>query len=419
MNWLLKIVEGPMKGAEIALVNGLRLKVGSAETCDIVLADSTIAAEAFELDVAPEAVTFIAPDGAASELVPFEVKSVGTSAFAVGPAEGDWKMLVRPTVAPAAAVPEEKAEEAAVAAPVAEDAAEQGEAAEAPRSKRRGVGCLAALVLLALLVGALWYFWPWIVEKVPQVESGRIVVVEKSRAAYGWAKAKVSAWTAKDDSAAVESVPELTLADIAAEHGLSLSTTDGVSTLAGNCTRRTERLAIRALAQAADPYVRFDLTDDETLRESANELLFALTGGSLKAVSATNRVVRLVGYAESTDDLSVAIRALNADVKNIVALETREVRLGLKSPAIPLVPSPAESVVDKAAPEIPPMPVKEAKPQKKFLVAGILMKPYPCVVMRNGLRLIEGAELGTARIERIAADRVVLRDGGATFEWKP
>lgn len=426
MNWLMKIVEGPVKGAEIALVEGVRLKVGSADTCDIVLSDNTVAGEAFELDVAPEAVTLIDANGAVSELVPFEIKTIGTTAFAVGPVEGDWKALVKkevekPAKASEPTVPEEKEEIAPEA--VVEPAPEK-------KSRSHRWGMLVLLVLIVLLGAAVWYFWPKIVEKVPEAEEYRVVLVEKSvagwektvelsRVGYDWTKEKVAAWFKEDKSVIVETERTLSLKEIAEQYDLTLTEADGVSTLVGNCRRRTERFAIRALAQAADPFVRFDLTDDESLRDASNELLFALTGGSLKAVAATNRVVKLVGYAETTDDLAEAIRALNQDVKNIVALETEEVRLGIKSPEPSIVPSPAESVVDKAAPEIKPTAIKEAKVQKKYLVAGILMKPYPCVVMRNGLRLVEGSELGTAHIERIEAGRIVLREGGATFVWEP
>ena len=42
MNFLLKIVEGPNKGAEIALVEGVVVSLGKRDDCDIVLADATL-----------------------------------------------------------------------------------------------------------------------------------------------------------------------------------------------------------------------------------------------------------------------------------------------------------------------------------------------------------------------------------------
>ena len=99
MNFLLKIVEGPAKGAEVALIEGTRVKVGSSSTCDIVLPDASLAEEAFELDVSESMVTLITPDGTQSQLTPFEIRDFGTTAVAIGPADEAWGELVRPAPA--------------------------------------------------------------------------------------------------------------------------------------------------------------------------------------------------------------------------------------------------------------------------------------------------------------------------------
>ena len=96
MNWLLKIVEGPLKGAEVALVDGRRVSLGSDDACDIVVGDAALAAQACELDVSGTGVTVLTPDGAATALKPFEVRTFGTTAFAVGPVDQPWGDLVYP-----------------------------------------------------------------------------------------------------------------------------------------------------------------------------------------------------------------------------------------------------------------------------------------------------------------------------------
>lgn len=434
MDWLLKIVEGPIKGAEIALVEGIRLKVGSSDTSDIVLADSTIPAEAFDLDVAAEAVTMIMPNGAVSELVPFEIKTIGTTAFAIGPAQGDWKALVKKQIETPKApqIPEVKEE-------VLDEPKLEEIKTEEPKKKRRGIGCVTVIligIMLGVGIWALYHYRPTWAER--ELETTEVylekaeVYLEKAKpyaergeevAEEYWVRLsnKVKGWFEKEPIV-VEPVipPKEALQTLADEYGLMLSETDGNFLLSGNCSRRTERRAIRALALAIDPEVKFDLTDDETLQTASNELLFALTGGTLKAIEAKNRVVTLSGYAETSDELMNDIVALNADVKGIENVDTAQVRLGLKAPEPVIVPSPAEYIVDKAAPDIQKdPPLKEAKISKSFPVAGILMKPYPCVVMRNGLRLVEGSELGTAHIDKIEADRIVLKEGGAVFEWRP
>ena len=94
MNRILKIVGGPLKGAEIALVAGTKVKVGSGDDCDVLVSDPTLEKFAFELDVAEDEVTITTPDGAAKTMLDCEAKEFGSSAFAVGPAEGKWQEIV-------------------------------------------------------------------------------------------------------------------------------------------------------------------------------------------------------------------------------------------------------------------------------------------------------------------------------------
>ena len=405
MNWLLKIVEGPLKGAEVALVDGRRVSLGSDDACDIVVGDAALAAQACELDVSGTGVTVLTPDGAATALKPFEVRTFGTTAFAVGPVDQPWGDLVYPPPeAPDAPVP-------APSEPSAEPEAAEPPPAEAEAAPKRRHGCLGTLlVLLLLLVGALALLhccrasiearWPQVARFRAEVESA---VQGQWGRWFGMARAP-SASVAKGPS-----LPEL-----AAQHGLALVETNGVRKLAGNVRRRTERLAIRALALADDPSVQFDLTDDETLRASADELLFVVTEGALKATAASNRVVTLAGYAPSAAKLERALRALAADVPGIERVETKAVQVG--------GPAPAGTVAAEVAPDAPKGGRPRAGQERKRTVepiAGILMHPYPCVVLRTGLRLAEGAQIGTATIVRIEADRLILRDGKTEFAWRP
>lgn len=405
MNWLLKIVEGPLKGAEVALVDGRRVSLGSDDACDIVVGDAALAAQACELDVSGTGVTVLTPDGAATALKPFEVRTFGTTAFAVGPVDQPWGDLVYPPPeAPDAPVP-------APSEPSAEPEAAEPPPAEAEAAPKRRHGCLGTLlVLLLLLVGALALLHccrASIEARWPQVARFRAEVESAVQGQWG-------RWfgMARPASAPVATGP--TLPELAAQHGLALVETNGVRQLAGNVRRRTERLAIRALALADDPSVQFNLTDDETLRASADELLFVVTEGALKATAASNRVVTLAGYAPSAAKLERALRALAADVPGIERVETKAVQVG--------GPAPAGTVAAEVAPDAPKGGRPRTGQERKRTVepiAGILMHPYPCVVLRTGLRLAEGAQIGTATIVRIEADRLILRDGKTEFAWRP
>ena len=447
MSFLLKIVEGPMRGAEIALVEGLRVSVGSGDDCDIVLADGSLPAHAFELDVTATSVTLVRGDETQT-LTPFEVVDVGTTAFAVGPAEGEWPenlarvARARPVADATGAKPGEPAADATGAKPgeLAADAtsAKPGAATEktadrvtgakpssgeggarpdeagaspASRARRRGrgFGCLAVVVLMLLLAGLLFFFWPRVRAACPAAETARGAVVEQSLHAWDWAKGlcrEIHARCAKP--APVASAPGPSLAEIAAQYALTLTERDGAPLLTGNVRRRTERLAIRSLALADSPNVRFDLTDDESLKAAADELLFVVTEGALKAVAASNRVVTLTGRIPTSAALEKAVRALNADVKGIARLVTDGVSVGGPLPTATAdepATAPKRRVAKPSAPDYP--------------IAGILTAPYPCVVLRNGTRLTEGASLGTAVLVTIAADKLTLKDGGSVIEWKP
>ena len=423
MSWLLKIVDGPMKGAEIALVDGMKVRVGSGDACDIVVADGALPEVAFDLDAAEAAVTLLTPAGDARVLRPFEAASFGTSAFVVGPADGPWQEIVWPKPEPPAEEPVPAAEPAPEPAeePAGETPPATGEEKDpAPRRRRGcGCGCLVAVLLLVLLAAALALLCRVYPEQSgPYVERGR-AYAEK---AWGWTtrtwaacRSRFASGDARADAAAL---PPPDLGKIAAEHGLALEDADGVAPLLkGNVARRTERLAIRALALAAKPSVRFDLTDDETLLRASDELLFVVTEGALKATSASNRVVTLTGYAPNAAKLEQAVRALNADVPGIDRLLTADVVVGGKPPKS--VEKTAFVASARPAPENVPAPAVPAGAKRDFPIAGILTVPYPCVVMRNGLRLAEGAQVGTAVIEKIESDRLVLRDGRTTFEWRP
>ena len=441
MGFLLKIVEGPMRGAEIALVEGLRVSVGSGDDCDIVLADGSLPAHAFELDVTATSVTLVRGDETQA-LTPFEVVDVGTTAFAVGPAVGEWPenlargARARPVADATGAKPGELAADATGrlaadatgAKPGAagansdatgakpssgEGGARPDEAGASPASRAcrrgRGFGCLVVVVLLLLLVGLLYFFWPRVRTACPAAETARVSVVEHSLRAWEGAKGLCRAAYARcAKSAPVAAAPGPSLAEIAAQYALTLTERDGAPLLAGHLRRRTERLAIRSLALADSPNVRFDLTDDESLKAAADELLFVVTEGALKAVAASNRVVTLVGRIPTSAALEKAVRALNADVKGIARLVTDGVSVGGPLPTATAdepATAPKRRVAKPSAPDYP--------------IAGILTAPYPCVVLRNGTRLTEGASLGTAVLVTIAADKLTLKDGGSVLEWKP
>ena len=394
MKFLLKIVQGPNAGAEIALVEGVRVTLGSADSCDIVLADPTLPAEACAIEASADAVV-LTPSGAEPEtLEPLRVRSFGSTALAVGPADSPWGPLI--WEAPAAAEPpagageEARAESEPPRAADTESAAKPAdEAAATPaakdsedkprRSSARRLGGLVLLLLLLLLLAA------WLLAR---------------RGAGSEGPAPSGPAAAAEDAAA-----------IAARYGLTLVETNGTTLARGDFPTRAERLEATAQLYEAQPGIALDLADGETLLVSSSDLLQAATDGALKVAKITNRVAVLSGHAPDPAYLDAALKALRTDVPRLSGTDTAAVSVATPvAPATPL-PLAAPALAPRAAP---------APQAPRLPLCGILLQPYPCLVLQNGQRLVVGAEVGGFKIERIARDRITLRRGKEEpLEWTP
>ena len=394
MKFLLKIVQGPNAGAEIALVEGVRVTLGSADSCDIVLADPTLAHEACAIEATADAVLLSIPGAEPEDLPPLRVRSFGTTALAVGPADAPWGPLN--WEAPAAAEPpagtsEARSESAsstteATAAPRAESAAApvSGGSGASPdhSTRRRGrrIGCLVLLLLLLLL--AAWLL--------------------------NLRRTKPASPDGPTPAGPVEEPPPAT------PDGVTIFETNGVFYARGDFVTRAERLAATAALYEAHPGIKLDLADRETLLSSTTDLLQAATEGSLTVSDITNRVAVLAGHAPDPAILKAALDALRVDVPRLAGFDTTAVVLDspLATPTGGSGASPDRLARSASA--------ASARKPPKVPLCGILLQPYPCLVLQNGQRLAVGAELAGYKIVEIAADRVKVRNAEEEeLEWTP
>ena len=410
MNFLLKIVGGPNKGAEIALVEGVAVTFGKGDDCDIVLADPTLPED--PLSISPSADS-VSVNGEALE--PFAVKTVGATSFAIGPADAPWGELVWPKAEePARAEAEPhgaRKEEGADKQPAEPQAEAETPSAEPEPEKRRhgGYGCIVVIVLLVVAIAALvWLFRTAIADACDR--RGYDV-----RSAYG---AFRRAFPIGGGQPQVQPVRP-TLAEVVSRYGLELKEDEGPAKIVGNFKTRAERLRATAEAYEARPGIELDLSDDESFRTAAEDALFTLTEGALKVVSATNRVLSVGGVSVSPESLGRTLRALAADLPKLRNVDTQWVNYGI-------APQSEESDDDGAAADVAPSAPSvaarsaAAKPAMPALpVCGILTKPYPCLVMRDGTRVLEGAPLGGNVILKIEADAVTVTNSAGRFVWKP
>ena len=406
MNRILKIVGGPLKGAEIALVGGTRVKVGSGDSCDILVSDATLPKLAFELDVGDEDVTLVTPDGETKTMLDFEAREFGSSAFAIGPAEGVWQEIVWPERGNQESGTGDQelgnedqgsgsGEEPAEEKPEAEGAKpetggeEPGAENEKPASR---VGYLVSLVVFILVVALLgWFFWRY-----------------RDRVAETWR----SWFSGRGAEVATAEAAGPTIGDIAARYGLKLSGTADRTVLTGNFKTRAQRLKAVAEIYSVLPGADLELTDDESLLTASSDLLRLVTDGAITVTNAADRALWLKGYAPSPEALHDILVALNTDVPGIDRVDCRGVVCGTGT-----------SEPEYSAPILPGVTPKPRKAKSvvrpNLPVCGILTTPYPCLILRNGARVSVGGEFGGCVIERITSDSVTLRNTSGSFEWRP
>ena len=430
MSFVLRIVGGPNKGAEIALPEGVAVTLGKSDACDVVLADATLPDESLTLAAAPDGVTL---DGAALE--PFAVVERGATAFAVGPADKAWAELKWPerVVDPPApsqneeAAPGKEDESARAAAEpkAAEDESARRDA-EAPRAetgkKRQGcLGCLLWTVLLLVVLGALGWFFrheaqPYVEKARPYVERAK-PYAERVKTYAGRMISKFSSHSEEacepgDPSESTDSISPLQ--EIVLRYNLSQTDRAGRTVLVGDFATRAERLVATAEAYAASPGIELDFCDDESLTTAATDTLALVGEQELRVVAATNRVLVLSGKVV---DLRRTLDALAADLPKLRDVDLSETAVSRGGAGILAGVQERQEVNSSSGSPAPLQKKGDVRPS--LPVCGILTTPYPCLVLKNGARVLEGAPLGTWTVARIEADSVTLTNAERSVTWRP
>ena len=424
MNFILKIVQGPNAGAEIALVEGINVKLGKGDECDVVLADQTLPDVACELEVAAERVSLLLPDGTKEAMEPCHVKTLGTTAIAIGLAEGNWGALVWP---------ETKSDKEDV------EKTQEPDKPETPAKERKSnkllIVFIVLLVLFVILELVLWLFWPFF-------NSGMVKVREVGRGLFS-SSAKEKARL--EEQPAYGSIEEL--AEAFNVEVLPLPNGEEGTLLKGNLEKSTDRLQLTAAAYSIMPGIAIDLSDNESLARASEELLNMLTAGALKVVSAKDRKLELAGKVKDADALRHILEAINNDVKHVENIDCSQVEIipqvvenqpdviavakkeheephNSQPSEVAEVKAPEESKTVEAPVEEPKVedapPAPEPRPPVARLpIVGVVTMPYPYLVLRNGARVMEGGEFNGYVISKICDDVIILKNGDETLEWRP
>ena len=425
MNYLLKIIQGANAGAEIALADGT-VTFGSSDTCDIVLSDSSLPAEAFALETSAAGVSLRElPDGEAKNVALYTLFTFGNSTFAIGENGTAWPELKSPAPpapepsgvghAPAQQDGEDSSEDGhAPAQPDGEESSDDGRASarptpeEPPPPRRRVLGCLLTLLLVVLFFAGGYFL---------ALRYGRFW--ESALGEFGAPPAAAQESDPPAGGPEASAPAAVSLADWAAQHGLSVAEKDGETVLAGNFAKRADRLDFAQDAYARDCNLVLDLSDDETLKSGVEEVLFVLTEGRIKLETATNRVVKLAGSAHSREELLNTVAAICTDVNRVRVVDDTAVvcKDGQKTEA----PTRYQAISSQAARKHPfaTPAAKPGLPAPKCPVAGVILMPYPCLVLRDGSRVAVGSVVEGFKVEKIEADKGTLKRGEETVTWKP
>ncbi len=418
MSFLLKIVQGPNAGAEIALAEGTTVSFGSGDGCDIILSDAALDAVAFELEVASERVMMLFPDGKQSRMELFHVRTVGTTALVVGPSEGPWKELVREKVETADAELADIADNNTGSAGERE-AVHGGSQEKSKKGFLSKLFCLIIILLLLLLAGgaAAWLFFP---QKVSSLTGGKSDKAAEICLPYwnrtcafvsGLFRSKENAKTGKQALERVE-----TLADIAGEYNLQTNeTASGVLHVKGDFATRIDRLRATARIYRVHPGAELDFADSESLKVAIENLLSLVTENKMRLVSLDGRTAKLSGVVASASDLRCTLEALSRDVPKLVRADCSGVSVG---GILPAVEKNEVSENLKSAAGMKTMKT-EFSASPSMPVVGILATPYPCLVLKNGSRIMEGARCGDWTVTAIRADSVELSGPAGKTIWRP
>jgi hypothetical protein len=332
------------------------------------------------------------PGGKTVKLEPYHVTAVGASALVVGPQEGAGKSLVWPKAEVEAAKEEE-------------EKFETEEKVTRPAKKCFPFGCVL-VILLFIALSALGFF-AW--KKYP--------AETKEYSLTAWSKAK-EIWRAaseklKREPTAIVAEPSESLDDVAGDCGFTVVRNGEEVTVKGDFKTRVMRLEATARACAAHPGLKVDFADAESLTSAVNEFLFLVSEDGLTLEKLEGRKAFLSGRVASRMQLEKILRSMSEDVPKISNVDCSRVLLGGD------VCQLASDNEDKESSTLKRKSAAKRAASPKMPIAGILTVPYPCLVLNDGTRAMEGARFGEFTIEKIKPDSITVRGANGTFEWRP
>jgi hypothetical protein len=118
----------------------------------------------------------------------------------------------------------------------------------------------------------------------------------------------------------------------------------------------------------------------------------------------------------------MVLEAIRADVPHVRDVDCTRVKLGETNGMTEVPESVSGASVKPSVKGVKTARVRQDKRKStapKMPVVGVLTVPYPCLVLKDGSRVTEGAEFGGFIIDKIGVDTVRIKGPEGTFEWRP
>ena len=464
---ILKILTGPQEGAELELDAGIALRIGTDDSNDIVLVDAMAPAQALELVMEGDDVSVMAaaerlfagdaalPVGEKTALPDYTILTIGSTRCAVGDADKPWPplrwipldvLLAEKTQPKEDEKTEEPKQPEQEEAPLSREQVEKlDELQSQKRAKRgRGFAMISWLLLILICAAGMWFtgrhVWnlaaPKNAETVEISENAHKTRLEKLRE-----KAEALNLTLEEDE-------------------------DGnLTRISGNVPKTSQRTSIEQIVKYDCPNVVCEMTDDETLARSVKELVWGLTEGRLKLVDLKDRTAKLMGMTNSEEEWKTIVDNIRHDVPRLATVESDVVyadvmaaklrealsKTGFHDVRVEILPgelqfvgyAPKESsqtfvkLVEEAVKYFPEnarlsnlvkwkeenMVVDGETPVapkvRQLPITGIVVHPYPCVILADGQRLGKGSMVGGYTIDDISLTEVSLSKEDEKLTWRP
>lgn len=467
---ILKILTGPQEGAELELDASIALRMGTDDSCDIAIVDAMAPGQALDIVMEGDDVFVTAaaerifagdaplPVGEKTVLPDYTVLTIGSTRCAVGNTDKAWPPL---RWIPLDVLLAEKPEKQEDAKPEEEKAAEQPQQEETPlsreqvekldelqskqRAKRsRGFAIISWLVLILICVAGMWFtgrhVWKLAEPKEKNETTDIIENAHKTRLEKLREKATALGLTIEEEE-------------------------DGnIRRISGNVPKASQRTLIEQIVKYDCPQVICEMTDDETLGRSLKELIWGLTEGRLQVVSLHNRTAKIMGMTNSEEEWNTIVDNIRHDIPrlgdvesdvvyaDVMAAKLREAlaKTGFQDVRVEILPgelqfvgyAPKESsqtfvrLVEEAVKYFPenarltnmvkwkdpdtPVDGEEPAPKARQLpITGIVVHPYPCVILADGQRLGTGSQVGGYTIDEISLTEVSLSRDEEKLTWRP